>query len=155
MRSMIYRSPIGEIIIAASQGAVTRLDFSENAAIPESGAPEPVLNEAARWLDGYFTGVRLPLPPVAPAGTAFQLRVWRALCAIPFGETRSYGEIARELGCASARAVGGAIGKNPILIMIPCHRVIGADGSLTGFSAGIEHKIDLLKLEGSLHNIIN
>ena len=148
MRKLIYDSPMGKITISADKGAVTALSFAGNAeTVSRGGDEEPVLNKAALWLDGYFKGAPGELPPIAPAGTEFQKRVWRALCAIPFGETRSYGQIAREIGCASARAVGGAIGKNPLLIMIPCHRVIGADGSLTGFSAGIEYKIALLEHE--------
>lgn len=148
MRSMVYDSPMGKITISADNGAVTALSFAGNAdAANGGGEDDTVLSEAALWLDGYFKGTPGELPPIAPAGTEFQKQVWRALCAIPFGETRSYGEIARETGCASARAVGGAIGKNPLLIMIPCHRVIGADGSLTGFSAGIEYKIALLEHE--------
>lgn len=148
MRSMIYDSPVGELTIIADKGKVTALNFSGNIQTANGGGEEPVLLEAALWLDGYFKGAPGELPPIAAAGTEFQKRVWCALCAIPFGQTRTYGEIARELGCAAARAVGGAIGRNPVLIMIPCHRVIGADGSLTGFSAGIEHKIDLLRHEG-------
>lgn len=149
MKSLVYDSPMGKITISADKGALTALSFAGNPQpANQGGAEEPVLLEAAIWLDGYFKGTPGALPPIAPAGTEFQKRVWRALCAIPFGETRSYGDIAREIGCASARAVGGAIGKNPLLIMIPCHRVIGADGSLTGFSAGIEYKTALLEHEG-------
>lgn len=148
MRSMSYDSPMGKITMIADKGAVTALNFAGNLElVNEGGAEEPVLLEAARWLDGYFKGTPGELPPIAPAGTEFQKRVWGALRVIPFGETRSYGQIAREIGCASARAVGGAIGKNPLLIMIPCHRVMGADGSLTGFSAGIEYKTALLEHE--------
>lgn len=146
--NMIYDSPIGRLKITAQEGAISALSFAEDSDSADSGAErESVLHKAALWLDGYFKGQAEPLPPIAPKGTMFQQRVWRALCDIPFGETRSYGQIAAEVGCASARAIGGAVGKNPVLIMIPCHRVIGADGSLTGFSAGIEHKIDLLNHE--------
>lgn len=145
---MLYSSPIGGLLISAENGAVTKLCFAAGAGeSSDTGTEEPVLLQTARWLDGYFAGAPASLPPVAPTGTEFQRRVWQALCAIPFGETRTYGDIARSVGCASARAVGGAIGRNPILILIPCHRVIGADGSLTGFSAGLEHKIDLLEHE--------
>lgn len=146
--NMIYHSPIGRLKITAEDGAVTVLCFAADCDKTDSGAEkERALCEAALWLDGYFRGECAALPPIKPKGTAFQQRVWRELCKIPFGETRSYGQIAAAAGCASARAVGGAVGKNPVLIMIPCHRVIGADGSLTGFSAGIEHKIDLLDHE--------
>lgn len=146
--NMIYDSPIGRLKITAEDGAVTALCFAADFDRTDSGAEkESALREAALWLDGYFMGQSRPLPPIKPKGTEFQQRVWQELCKIPFGETRSYGQIAAQVACASARAVGGAVGKNPLLIMIPCHRVIGADGSLTGFSAGIEHKIDLLNHE--------
>lgn len=146
--NIIYDSPIGRLKITAQDGAISALSFAEDSDSTDSGAEkESALRTAAHWLDEYFKGKTEALPPMNPKGTEFQQRVWRALCAIPFGETRSYGQIAAEVGCASARAIGGAVGKNPVLIMIPCHRVIGADGSLTGFSAGIEHKIQLLEHE--------
>lgn len=146
--NMIYDSPIGRLKITAQDGAVSSLSFAAPDDKTEPGAEkESVLREAALWLDGYFKGQSAALPPLGPKGTEFQQRVWQELCKIPFGETRSYGQIAAAVGCASARAVGGAVGKNPLLIMIPCHRVIGADGSFTGFSAGMEHKIDLLNHE--------
>lgn len=145
---MICDSPIGRLKITAQEGFITALSFAAESDSTDSGAEgESALRTAALWLDGYFKGKAAAMPPMNPKGTEFQRRVWQALCAIPFGETRSYGQIAAVVGCASARAVGGAVGKNPVLIMIPCHRVIGADGSLTGFSAGIEHKIQLLNHE--------
>ena len=108
-----------------------------------------------RWLDVYFSG-RKPdfTPPTAPAGTAFQQSVWEILRTIPYGETTTYGAIARRIeqntGCRmSAQAVGGAVGRNPISILIPCHRVIGADGSLTGYAGGLDKKERLLQWEGA------
>ena len=87
------------------------------------------------------------MPKVNPQGTDFQRRVWQALLTIPYGETMSYGELAKQVGCRSAQAVGGAVGRNPIALLIPCHRVIGSDGSLTGYAYGIERKRYLLEME--------
>jgi len=111
---------------------------------------DEVLLETARQLGAYFAGERESFDiPLKPAGTPFQLRVWSALRDIPFGETRTYGQLASAIGDPSAmRAVGAANGRNTIAIVVPCHRVIGADGSLTGFGGGIERKKFLLRLEG-------
>lgn len=101
------------------------------------------------WLDSYFAGEN-PDPssiPMDPRGTDFQKRVWQALSAIPYGATATYGEIARRVGCESPRAVGGAVGRNPISILIPCHRVMGKDGAITGYAGGVEKKAFLLALE--------
>ncbi len=114
----------------------------------------PVLLQTKRWLDCYFLG-EIPAftPPLHLLGTDFQLEVWACLRAIPYGETRTYGEIARLLAekrgipRMSAQAVGGAVGRNPISIIVPCHRVIGANGGLTGYAGGLERKTALLKLE--------
>ena len=106
-----------------------------------------------RWLDAYFAGMRPePLPPLAPKGSPFRQKVWRALLQIPYGETVTYGEIAEQISGGkagmSAQAVGGAVGHNPISIIIPCHRVLGSGGKLTGYAGGLEKKEYLLKLEG-------
>ena len=109
----------------------------------------PVLTQTIRWLERYFHGER-PSPaelPLSPAGTAFQQRVWQYLLIIPYGETVTYGDIAGVLR-SSPRAVGSAVGRNPISIIVPCHRVLGAGGSLTGYAGGVERKTALLKLEG-------
>ena len=153
---MHYASPLGELTLVANEQAVTALVMAgqkyEQLHIP-AGAKEtetPVLLAACQWLDAYFAGARPnvnPLP-LAPEGTAFRQRVWRALLAIPYGETRSYGELAKAVG-SSARAVGSAVGHNPISIIIPCHRVLGSDGSLTGYAGGVERKRRLLLLEGA------
>ena len=107
---------------------------------------------AREWLRSYFAGER-PAPdalPLAPRGSAFRREVWRMLCQIPSGEYTTYGALARRLGPGmSAQAVGGAVGHNPISIIIPCHRVVGADGSLTGYAGGVENKLRLLRLEGA------
>ncbi len=120
----------------------------------------PVFDEAKRWLDGYFNGKRPAISdlPLAPDGSEFRLAVWDILCEIPYGEVVTYGEIAETMavrmknastaGRGAGRAVGGAVGHNPISIIIPCHRVVGANGGLTGYAGGIDKKIQLLELEG-------
>ena len=120
----------------------------------EQAAECAALAEAARWLDAYFSG-REPdfLPPLHPHGTAFQRAVWDILRSIPYGQTMTYGEIARRLAAQqglshmSAQAVGGAVGHNPISLIVPCHRVVGANGSLTGYAGGVERKLRLLQIE--------
>jgi methylated-DNA-[protein]-cysteine S-methyltransferase len=113
----------------------------------------PVFEQVRRWLDSYFSG-REPdfMPPLAPKGTPFQQLIWRRLCEIPYGKTRTYGELAARPGIknksTSPRAAGGAVGRNPISILIPCHRVIGKDGGLVGYAGGINVKLKLLQLEG-------
>ena len=106
------------------------------------------LRATCRWLDAYFAG-SLPstLPPLQPHGTPFQQAVWRELLTIPYGATATYGNIARRIGCRSAQAVGQAIGRNPIALLIPCHRVVSSKGTLTGYAYGIERKQWLLQLE--------
>lgn len=114
----------------------------------------PALAEAKRWLDIYFAGKEPDfLPPLHPAGSAFRQSVWEILLKIPYGQTITYGDIARQLAAKrglanmSAQAVGGAVGHNEISVIIPCHRVVGANGSLTGYAGGIDKKIKLLKFE--------
>lgn len=115
----------------------------------------PVLKAAAAWLDRYFEGKNPDISslPLKPSGSEFRQRVWKLLCKIPYGTTASYGKIAKALescgGRVSARAVGGAVAHNPISIIIPCHRVVGADGNITGYAGGIETKLSLLQHEGS------
>ena len=110
----------------------------------------PIFDAAKQWLDRHFAGEKPAISelPLAPIGGAFRQSVWGILCEIPYGEVTTYGEIAKRLGCRSSRAVGGAVGHNPISIIIPCHRVVGANGSLTGYAGGIGMKIKLLELEG-------
>lgn len=107
-----------------------------------------MLDEARRWLDCYFEG-NIPnwMPHLQLEGTPFQQRVWQELIHIPYGRTVSYGQLAERIGCRSAQAVGGAVGRNPVAIIVPCHRVVGADGSLTGFAYGLERKRWLLTHE--------
>ena len=140
-------SPVGPLILAEEEGAITRLEFG---VCEPAGERTALLSEAIRQLEEYFAGKRRGFElPLNPKGTPFQKRVWRALEAIPYGEKRSYGDIARTVDRPKAfRAVGMANHNNPISIIIPCHRVIGADGSMIGYGGGLEIKRFLLRLEG-------
>lgn len=148
-------SPIGELLLTSDGSSLTRIYMQKQKYGSEVKAEwqkdEASFKEAKRQLDAYFGGELKQFDlPLAPAGTEFQQSVWRALMDIPYGETLSYGELARRLGSDKrTRAVGMANGRNPISIIIPCHRVIGADGSLTGYGGGIERKRWLLAHEGS------
>lgn len=153
----VVTSPVGLLRIEAEAAAVRRVTFldDDRAAdavadlAPPDGHEGAVLDEAQRQLEEYFAGDREEFAlPLAPRGTAFQRSVWRALAEVPYGTTVSYGELAARVG-SPARAVGTALGANPIVIVLPCHRVIGADGGLTGFGGGVARKERLLALEGS------
>lgn len=143
----VYCSPLGDIVLTSDGTALTGLRFAE----ATNGKPAqdiPPLADACRWLDLYFSGARPDFTPrLAPRGTPFQQSVWRELLAIPYGHTVSYGYIAQRLRCRSAQAVGGAVGRNPIALIIPCHRVIGSDGQLTGYAYGLDRKQWLLSHE--------
>ena len=145
---LIVSSPVGPLTLTQEDQALTGLHFGEH---PQQGAegPTPLLEKAARQLEEYFAGQRKEFSlPLAPKGTEFQLRVWQALLQIPYGETRSYGELAAMVGNPKAcRAVGGANHRNPLSILIPCHRVVGTKGNLTGYAGGLAIKEFLLKLE--------
>ena len=152
----VIDSPIGPLRLVEHHGAVTAIEFSpfrEGTGRPLGDRDDaaPVLVECARQLAAYFAGELTEFDlPLAPEGTDFQRRVWKELVGIKHGETATYGEIAGRLGMgnwSAARAVGVANGRNPIPIVIPCHRVIGADGSLTGYAGGLERKQVLLDLE--------
>lgn len=147
MPCLFYDSPVGPITLVQEGETLTRLDFNTPSQEEEA---TPLLLEARRQLQEYFAGERKAFAlPLAPAGTAFQKKVWAALREIPWGETRSYGDIARAIGKPTAsRAVGMANGRNPLPVFIPCHRVIGTNGSITGYSGGLEKKRFLLRLEG-------
>ena len=155
-----YDSPLGRLLLCADGDGLTALRFewqkapwaSRCADTPDGGE---ILIAACRWLDEYFSG-RVPevMPPIHADGTAFQKEVWQLLTEIPYGETTTYGALAKTLAqrsgkTVSAQAVGGAVGHNPISVIIPCHRVVGADGSLTGYAGGIEKKLWLLRHEGA------
>lgn len=159
-----YRSPVGELIIAADDYGIVGLwiegqkyFLGKLPAMPPDNSESEILKAACEWLDNYFAGKMPPLSALTlnPQGSDFAKMIWRMLCEIPYGETVSYGEIAaqaaRQLGREhmSAQAVGGAVGHNPISIIIPCHRVVGSSGSLTGYAGGIDKKIYLLTHEGA------
>ena len=155
-----YASPLGGITLAGDGIALTGLYFDGETGCPSCDAAHkkdlPVFGEAVKWLDLYFAGKEPHfMPALSPDGTTFQQAVWEILKTIPYGETTTYGAIAKQLEKntgrrMSAQAVGGAVGRNPISILIPCHRVIGADGRLTGYAGGLDKKTYLLRLEGSL-----
>ena len=157
-----YASPLGGMLLAADDAGLTGLWFEGQTHFARglNGTHEeralPLFDEVKRWLDQYFSG-REPdfTPPLHLLGTAFEREVWAILRAVPYGKTTTYGEIAAQLarrrGLAhmSAQAVGGAVGRNPISVIVPCHRVLGADGSLTGYAGGLERKRRLLALEST------
>ena len=153
-----YASPVGLLTLASDGENLTGLWIAGQkyfAAGTPTNLPVrddlPVFMQARDWLDRYFAGERPAASelPLAPQGSAFRQSVWRILCEIPYGQTVTYGEIAKSLGVRSAQAVGGAVGHNPISIIIPCHRVLGSDGSLTGYAGGAQKKIWLLAHEGA------
>ncbi|MGM9521255.1 MAG: methylated-DNA--[protein]-cysteine S-methyltransferase [Oscillospiraceae bacterium] len=156
-----YFSPLGTLFISGSGGSVTGL-WIEGQKYFEDGLEKdfrygelPVFSDTDKWLDIYFSGKQPDfMPPLNPYGTAFRRMVWDILLTIPYGEVTTYGAIAGKIfestgKRASAQAVGGAVGHNPISILIPCHRVVGSDGSLTGYAGGIDKKAALLQLEGT------
>lgn len=149
MDLIFFDTPMGRMGLGGSGDTITALYLPLHEMPPASGRETPVFAEAKRQLLEYLTGARRVFDlPLAPEGTAFQREVWRALEAIPYGETRTYRDIAAAIGRPKAvRAVGQANHRNPISIFIPCHRVVGADGSLTGYGGGLELKETLLKLE--------
>ncbi len=152
-RFVVVQSPVGDLTLTEENGALTGLYFGRRSLEGEEGLTA-LLERASRQLEEYFAGKRKQFDlPLSLRGTEFQRQVWAALRDIPYGETRSYGQIAQAVGRPKAvRAVGMANHRNPISIIVPCHRVVGADGSLTGYGGGLENKKFLLALErgGSL-----
>ena len=155
-----YKSPLGNILLAADEIGLTGLWFEGQKyfanTLPENHISQEtlVLTEAKRWLDIYFSGKEPDFtPPLHPEGSAFRQAVWQLLLQIPYGQTMTYGEIARRMAemqkvpHMSAQAVGGAVGHNAVSIIIPCHRVVGTGGSLTGYAGGMDKKVALLELE--------
>ena len=149
----IINSPVGPLTLTEREGALVRLLFGAHG---PCDPPTPLLRRATGQLNEYFAGVRREFDlPLEPSGTEFQLACWRALTEIPYGQTRSYGEQAARIGRPDrARAVGAANGANPIAIIQPCHRVIGADGSLVGFGGGLGTKRRLLDLEAGILSLV-
>ncbi|MFC2662565.1 MAG: methylated-DNA--[protein]-cysteine S-methyltransferase [Eubacterium sp.] len=156
-----YDSPLGGITLASDGENLTGLWFDRQKYFGSTLSQEtneealPIFSDAVKWLDLYFSGKDPGFtPPLSLQGTAFRREVWDILLTIPHGCTMTYGEIAKEMAARgglkrmSAQAVGGAVGHNPVGIIVPCHRVIGSDGSLTGYAGGIDKKTALLKLEG-------
>lgn len=156
-----YESPLGKILLAADAVGLAGVWFEGQKYFGRCLEAEreereiPVLTQTKRWLDLYFSGKEPEISiPFHFIGTAFQKAVWEILCTIPYGQTMTYGEIAQILakrrgaGHMSAQAVGGAVGHNGISILVPCHRVVGTNGSLTGYAGGIDRKVQLLTLEG-------
>ena len=155
-----YPSPLGPILLVSDGEALTGLWFEDRGdpALPLSRERVekslPVFERTEEWLGTYFSGMEPGFtPPLRMAGTDFQLAVWNLLLQIPYGETTAYGELARRIAAQrgisrmSAQAVGGAVGRNPIPIIVPCHRVIGSNGSLIGYGGGIDRKVKLLAME--------
>ena len=160
MYTLHYDSPLGGILLVADEIGLTGLWFDgekyfADALDPEHTAQEtPILLEAKRWLDVYFSGQEPDFtPPLHPIGSPFRQEVWELLLQIPYGQTTTYGALAKQMAAKhglsrmSAQAVGGAVGHNEISIIIPCHRVVGTSGSLTGYAGGIDKKVKLLTLE--------
>lgn len=156
-----YSSPIGGMLLAADDIGLTGLWFDGEKFYAKSLDAEheekevPVFRAVKRWLDCYFSGKNPgALPPLHMIGSPFQLTVWRILQQISYGETITYGEIAKQVAAKrglermSAQAVGGAVGHNEISVIVPCHRVVGSNGSLTGYAGGVDKKVKLLSLEG-------
>ena len=155
-----YDSPLGGMTLVSDGTALIELDFDgqknslEKTNVNRQQKSLPVCEETCRWLDLYFDGKEPDFSPALnPTGTPFQMSVWAILRTIPYGETTTYGAIAKRLEKKtgkrmSAQAVGGAVGRNPISIIVPCHRVIGANGSLTGYAGGLDKKEYLLRTEG-------
>lgn len=161
--STTYPSPVGVLTLACRNEQLVGL-WMEGQKYFGDTLPEPmiasdtptVFRTAKTWLEQYFSGKKPSISglPLAPIGTVFRRDIWALLCEIPYGETTTYGELAKKMARKtgkmkmSAQAVGGAVGHNPVSIIIPCHRVVGADGSLTGYAGGCQTKIKLLELEG-------
>ena len=154
-----FLSPLGDITMASDGKALVGLwlegqkFFANKYGAEHEERPDlPIFAETCRWLDIYFSG-KAPdfIPSLVMLGSEFRKRVWQKLLEIPYGHTTTYGDIARHLGCKSAQAIGGAVGHNNISLIIPCHRVIGKGGSLTGYAGGIDKKVWLLEMESKIN----
>ena len=150
-----YPSPLGTIALAGDENGLAELRFQEEAGSPAVSDSSEIFIPVRQWLDAYFAGNPLPVTfPTNPRGTCFQQLIWQMLLEIPFGQTRTYGDLAKEAARRmgkkkmSAQAVGQAVGRNPIAIVIPCHRIVGAGDRLTGYAGGVDKKLWLLRHEG-------
>ena len=153
-----YESPIGQILLTADEQGLTGLLLQGEPwtlAQDHSESITPAIKDSARWLDLYFSGNTPDFtPPLHLTGSPFQMEVWELLLKIPYGKVSTYGDLAKEIAQQrgisrmSAQAVGSAVGSNPVSIIVPCHRVVGANGNLTGYASGLDNKIALLKQEG-------
>jgi len=164
MRSYdFYESPHGEMLLVADNEGLAGVYFDGQKYFPKVGTEwrqdrkHPVLVQAKRELAEYFGGKRKRFEvALAPAGTPFQKSVWKAISTVEFGETITYGELARRAGCAgSGRAAGAATGRNPLTIIVPCHRIVGSTGSLTGYAGGLDRKRALLALESGIPDLLS
>ena len=147
---MHYHSHIGTIELSSDGISLTGLHFVNEVDAVDDAIDLAVFRQTSQWLDIYFSGRMTDTtqaPPLRLEGTPFQKKVWSQLLTIPYGKTVTYGAIAKRVGCRSAQAVAGAISRNPVSIIVPCHRVVGADGKLTGYSGGIGRKHSLLCIE--------
>jgi methylated-DNA-[protein]-cysteine S-methyltransferase len=157
-----FESPLGTLLATAEDEAITSVNFIDAKYTKAIGgdwvedAKSPPLRECAAQLLEYFAGRRRTFSfPMAPRGTGFQKRVWEEIARVPYGKTITYAELARRAGAAgSARAAGAATGRNPVGVAIPCHRIVGTDGRLTGYAGGLERKSRLLELEGALQGTL-
>ena len=153
-----YDSPLGPMYATAEDDGITHIEFVGAKHAPEARPDwiedprHPGLAACGAQFAEYFAGARTEFElPLAPRGSQFQLRVWREIARVPYGQTISYAELARRAGApGQARAAGAATGRNPVSLAIPCHRIVGSDGSLTGYAGGLERKRNLLELEGAL-----
>lgn len=148
-------TPLGEMLVVSDGTALTEVCFAEERVFQGDPAEIPVLQQANEWINIFFDGEDPgPIPPVAPKGSPFQHEVWEIVAKVPYGELITYGDIAVEIAAKrgilkmAAQAVGTAVGKNPLMLFVPCHRVIGAGGNLTGYGGRMDRKIALLRLEG-------
>ena len=162
--STFYTSPVGTLMLTSTQNSITGLWLQGQKYFASTLTSEtvlkndvPILQEAVKWLDAYFAGKKPSISALslAPSGSVFRQEVWRMLCQIPYGTCITYGQLAKKMAVhmqrqtMSAQAIGGAVAHNPISIIIPCHRVVGTNGSLTGYAGGIEKKCWLLQWEGA------
>ncbi len=155
----MYASPLGAMLLSADSEGLTGLEYTKALATSEKASANPALQAAKKWLDLYFSGTDPKFtPPLHLMGTRFQQEVWELLLKIPYGKLTTYGALAKAIaarqgkGKMSAQAIGGAVGRNPVGIIVPCHRVVGSNGDLTGYASGIEKKGEVAANGGNFHS---